>query len=71
MSRAKPVTRATRRITWDAGQAEKNGYPHFMLKEIHEQPRAIADTLRGRLRPDTADADLEGSSWTPAPCGGC
>ena len=30
-------------------QAEKGGYKHFMLKEIHEQPRAVADTLRGRL----------------------
>ncbi|MEP6655198.1 MAG: glutamine--fructose-6-phosphate transaminase (isomerizing) [Myxococcales bacterium] len=62
-----PVTRASRRITWDAVQAEKNGYPHFMLKEIHEQPRAIADTLRGRLRPDTADADLDGYELDPRP----
>jgi glucosamine--fructose-6-phosphate aminotransferase (isomerizing) len=60
-----PVTRASRRITWDAVQAEKNGYPHFMLKEIHEQPRAIADTLRGRLRPDTADVDLDGVEVDP------
>jgi glucosamine--fructose-6-phosphate aminotransferase (isomerizing) len=59
------ITRSTRRITWDAAQAEKNGYPHFMLKEIHEQPRAIADTLRGRLRPDIADADLEGFEVDP------
>ena len=42
------VTRAPQRITWSAAQAEKGGYPHFMLKEIHEQPRAVADTLRGR-----------------------
>ena len=61
-----PVTRASRRITWDAVQAEKNGYPHFMLKEIHEQPRAIADTLRGRLRPDTADVDLDGVEVDPS-----
>ena len=40
-------TRAPKTITWDAAQAEKGGYKHFMLKEIHEQPRAIADTLRG------------------------
>ncbi|HEY2899963.1 MAG TPA: glutamine--fructose-6-phosphate transaminase (isomerizing) [Polyangia bacterium] len=56
----KKIERAARTITWDAAQAEKGGYPHFMLKEIHEQPRAIADTLRARLRLDTADADLEG-----------
>ena len=60
-----PVTRPSRRITWDAVQAEKNGYPHFMLKEIHEQPRAIADTLRGRLRLDAADVDLEGIEIDP------
>ena len=55
-----PVSRPSKTITWDAAQAEKGGYPHFMLKEIHEQPRAIADTLRARLRMETSDADLEG-----------
>jgi glucosamine--fructose-6-phosphate aminotransferase (isomerizing) len=55
-----PIARASRSITWDAAQAEKGGYPHFMLKEIHEQPRAITDTLRARLRLETSDADLEG-----------
>jgi glucosamine--fructose-6-phosphate aminotransferase (isomerizing) len=55
-----PVKRPSKTITWDAAQAEKGGYPHFMLKEIHEQPRAIADTLRARLRMETSDADLEG-----------
>jgi glucosamine--fructose-6-phosphate aminotransferase (isomerizing) len=55
-----PIDRPPRTITWDAAQAEKGGYPHFMLKEIHEQPRAIADTLRGRLLLETQDADLEG-----------
>jgi glucosamine--fructose-6-phosphate aminotransferase (isomerizing) len=55
-----PIARPSRTITWDAAQAEKGGYPHFMLKEIHEQPRAIADTLRARLRLETSDADLEG-----------
>ncbi|MBO3143258.1 glutamine--fructose-6-phosphate transaminase (isomerizing) [Dermatophilus congolensis] len=35
-------------VTWDAAQAEKGGYDSYMLKEIEEQPRAIADTLRGR-----------------------
>jgi glucosamine--fructose-6-phosphate aminotransferase (isomerizing) len=62
-----PVMRAARRITWDAAQAEKGGYPHFMLKEIHEQPRAITDTLRGRLRPGSADADLDGLDLDPRP----
>ncbi len=37
------------RIMWDEGSAEKGGYPDFMLKEIHEQPRVVRDTLAGRL----------------------
>ena len=52
---AKPVTRAARRIDWSPTQAEKGGYKHFMLKEIHEQPRAIEDTLRGRVDLQSAD----------------
>jgi glutamine---fructose-6-phosphate transaminase (isomerizing) len=44
-----PLTRAEFLVTWDEQTAEKGGFPHFMLKEIHEQPRALADTLRGRV----------------------
>ncbi len=40
------------KIDWDMAAAEKGGYPDFMGKEIHEQPRAVADTLLGRLLPD-------------------
>ena len=40
------------RVTWDAAMAEKGGYKHFMLKEIHEQPRAVTDTFLGRLSLD-------------------
>jgi len=43
------VDRETLEVTWDDAAAEKNGYPHFMLKEINEEPRTIRDTLRGRL----------------------
>jgi len=43
------VDRAPRRIDWSPVQAEKGGYKHFMLKEIFEQPRAVEDTLRGRI----------------------
>ena len=43
------MCRPPERITWTAEMAEKEGYAHFMLKEIHEQPRAIRDTLRGRI----------------------
>ena len=45
-----PVTEFT--VTWDASAAEKGGYDTFMLKEIAEQPRAVADTLRGRIGRD-------------------
>jgi glucosamine--fructose-6-phosphate aminotransferase (isomerizing) len=38
-------------VDWDASAAEKDGYDYFMLKEIAEQPRAVADTLRGRMSP--------------------
>src|SRR3954468_16882214 len=41
----KPKQREPKIITWSAVQAEKGGFKHFMLKEIHEQPRAVADTL--------------------------
>jgi glucosamine--fructose-6-phosphate aminotransferase (isomerizing) len=50
-----PVTRASKRIDWSPTQAEKGGYKHFMLKEIFEQPRAIEDTLRGRVDLQSAD----------------
>ncbi len=43
------VERVPTHITWDTADAQKNGYPHFMLKEIHEQPQAVTDTFRGRL----------------------
>jgi glucosamine--fructose-6-phosphate aminotransferase (isomerizing) len=40
-------------IAWDASMAQKGGYAHFMLKEIHEQPDAVAATFRGRVNPET------------------
>ncbi len=44
----RPVTPKIINITWDFASAAKEGYPHFMLKEVYEQPRAILDTIRGR-----------------------
>ena len=41
-------------------QLEKGGYPHFMLKEIYEQPRTIVDCIRGRINPDTCEVKLSG-----------
>jgi glutamine---fructose-6-phosphate transaminase (isomerizing) len=43
------VERAVQHLNWDAVQAEKGGYKHFMLKEIHEQTQAVQDTLAGRV----------------------
>jgi glucosamine--fructose-6-phosphate aminotransferase (isomerizing) len=48
-SKAECLCRPAERITWTAEMAEKEGYAHFMLKEIHEQPLAIRDTLLGRI----------------------
>ncbi len=53
-----PVERAPVRILWDPILAEKGGYRHFMLKEIYEQPRAAADTMRGRIQPEGGTAVL-------------
>jgi glutamine---fructose-6-phosphate transaminase (isomerizing) len=47
------------RITWDAIQAEKGGFKHFMLKEIYEQPRAVRDTAAGRVSLDDGKVYLE------------
>ncbi|HZI14050.1 MAG TPA: glutamine--fructose-6-phosphate transaminase (isomerizing), partial [Myxococcus sp.] len=59
------VNRPTRRIDWSPMMAEKGGYKHFMLKEIHEQPRAIADTLRGRMLLSEGDVHFEGWNLSP------
>ncbi|MFM8551396.1 MAG: glutamine--fructose-6-phosphate transaminase (isomerizing) [Nitrospiraceae bacterium] len=52
------VRRPVTRVSWDAAAAEKGGYAPFMLKEIHEQPQAILDTMRGRYTYETGEADL-------------
>jgi glucosamine--fructose-6-phosphate aminotransferase (isomerizing) len=53
------VSKATQRVMWDPVMAEKAGYRHFMLKEIHEQPRAAEETILGRLSLDTGNVFLE------------
>src|SRR5574337_2046360 len=59
-----PITRSPQRITWDAAMAEKGGFPHFMLKEICEQPRSLQETMMGRL--DAANApELDGVAYPP------
>ncbi len=54
-----PVERAERLIEWSPVMAEKDGHKHFMHKEIFEQPRAVGDTLRGRLAASGHDVDLD------------
>jgi glucosamine--fructose-6-phosphate aminotransferase (isomerizing) len=58
-SEGKTVGRQVQRITWDPIMAEKGGYKHFMLKEIHEQPRAVRDTLLGRYSLDSGKIYLD------------
>ena len=48
-SEGKPIDKKLMHITWDADSAEKGGYKHFMKKEIAEQPKAVRDTLSGRI----------------------
>jgi glucosamine--fructose-6-phosphate aminotransferase (isomerizing) len=47
-----PVEPRVIAVTWEAEQAQKNGFPHFMLKEIHEQPDALRSAVRGRIDDD-------------------
>ncbi len=51
----KPVKKKTESIEWNIEAAEKSGYPHFMLKEIHEQAVSVHDTLMGRVSELTGD----------------
>ncbi|OGL06097.1 MAG: glutamine--fructose-6-phosphate aminotransferase [Candidatus Rokubacteria bacterium RIFCSPLOWO2_02_FULL_71_18] len=60
-----PVQREPVRIHWDPIMAEKGGYRHFMLKEIHEQPRAITDTFRGRFSLETGNVVLADVNLDP------
>ena len=60
-----PVTREVQEVDWDIGAIEKGGYEHFMLKEIFEQPDALANTIRGRLDPAGGTAFLSGLSLSP------
>ena len=53
------VSKEPKQVNWNPLMAEKGGYKHFMLKEIFEQPRAVIDTIRGRLSEEKGDAVLE------------
>ena len=54
------ISRETQMVDWDISVAEKQGFPHFMLKEIHEQPEAVHNAIRGRLIDEEGAAKLGG-----------
>lgn len=58
------VTREPQKVTWSLEDAEKGGYPHFMLKEIFEQPEAIHDSLLGRIESVDAEPFFVGSDFS-------
>ncbi len=68
------VHRDSYHVEWDINSAEKNGYEHFMLKEIYEQPKALTDTLRPRIVKDKSGKPVDisfeeiefGSDWENA-----
>jgi glucosamine--fructose-6-phosphate aminotransferase (isomerizing) len=61
----KPVKRQVTHIVWDPIMAEKGGYKHFMLKEIFEQPRAIRDTVLGRVGQESGRVFLDEMDISP------
>ncbi len=72
--RGEKIVKAPYHVNWDISSAEKDGYAHFMLKEIHEQPKALTDTLRPRLVRNESGKPIDiafdevdfGQSWTSA-----
>ena len=60
------VARRARKIEWSAVAAEKDGHKHFMHKEIFEQPRAVSDTIRGRISLEQGDVTLDGLELEPS-----
>ena len=61
----RPVKRQVSHILWDPIMAEKGGYKHFMLKEIFEQPRAVRDTMLGRVGQETGRVFLDEMDISP------
>ncbi|EHG22188.1 glutamine-fructose-6-phosphate transaminase [Selenomonas infelix ATCC 43532] len=58
-----PVPKKVFEVTWNAEAAEKGGYEHFMLKEIHEQPKAVRDTMSQRITSDKNAVSFEELAW--------
>ena len=64
-SEGRPQERVQHRILWDAVAAEKGGYRHFMLKEIHEQPEALAETMGGKVSLGTGELTIDSPLLAP------
>ena len=58
-----PVQKKVFEVTWNAEAAEKGGYEHFMLKEIHEQPKAVRDTMSQRITEDKKAVSFKELAW--------
>ncbi|MEO6260541.1 MAG: glutamine--fructose-6-phosphate transaminase (isomerizing), partial [Thermoanaerobaculia bacterium] len=63
-SQDQSTDRPPKRILWDAVAAEKEGYRHYMLKEIHEQPRAVRDTFTGRMFEESGEIFFDDLQFT-------
>ncbi len=61
--RGEPVTKKVFEVNWNAEAAEKGGYEHFMLKEIHEQPKAVRDTMSQRIAKDGSAIVMDELKW--------
>ena len=64
-ARGKPVRRPVSTVDWSAEEAERGKFPHYMLKEIYEQPARVADVLRRTLRPRRATVEFRGAGAQP------
>ena len=62
-----PLSRSVQRVEWDIRAAEKDGYPHFMLKEILEQPQVIRNCLSGRVEPEANTVAIPEVEQLPLP----
>ncbi len=60
------VERRARRVDWDPETTGKGSFPHYMLKEIHEQPDVLARTAFARIREERGDVEFEGAGWSDA-----
>jgi glucosamine--fructose-6-phosphate aminotransferase (isomerizing) len=65
--KGRPLTKEVSQVSWDLGTIERGGFPHYMLKEIFEQPNSVRDTMRGRLLGDQGTVRLGGLSACLSP----